>query len=218
MEQCCNYIYALIDPRNDEVRYVGKACRPKERLMNQRNERANTHRCHWLMSLSEIGLKPIQIILETVPVDRNWQEREMYWISHYRQLGVPLTNGTDGGDGVLNICPEAKAKMIKTWLGRKHKPESLIKIGLASRGRTHDDNWRAAMSNRMKGRIFSPEHRVRLSLGVSKLNSEQVKEIKVLLSQKVPQRTIAKIFRVHQGTISNLNRGKCYSNISGRLA
>lgn len=209
-----NYIYALVDPKKCEIRYIGKSCRPKERLTNELNEHSNTHRCHWLQYLKALQLRPIQIIIEKVPLDMDWQLREKYWIAHFRSLGCNLVNDTDGGDGVTNLSPESKAKMLRTWTGRKHKPESLIKIGLASKGRLHDDKWKQNMKQWMAKRQFTPEYRKKLSLGVSKLNELQVIEIKKLISEKIPQRIIAGMFGVHQGTISHINRGLFYKSIS----
>lgn len=204
------YIYALKDPFTDEIRYIGKSVRPKERLTNQCNEHSDTYRCHWIQSVIKQGKKPVQIILEELLPDSDWQKSEREWIAYGRSQGWPLTNTTDGGDGVPGLSGESKERMLKTWLGRKHKPESLLKIGSASKGRKHTPEWSMLMHEKMKGREFSADTRSKISASVSKLTDTQVQEILELLKQKISQYVIADRYGVHQTTISNINCGKFY--------
>jgi len=207
------YIYALIDPFTDEIRYIGKSVRPKERLTNQCNEHANTHRCHWIQSVLAKGKRPIQKILEVLPPGSDWQSREKYWIAYGKQQDWPLTNGTSGGDGLDNPPEHVKKKIRKTWLGRKHKPESLKKIGAASRGRKFSPEALRKKSEAMKGRVFSKEHLSKIARSNEKLTTEQVQEIRRLMREGISQYVIADMFGVHQGTISNIKRGVSYSHI-----
>jgi group I intron endonuclease len=148
------YIYGLVDPESNQVRYIGKSIKPMQRLQNHMNDKSKCHRANWLQSLKAKGLKPELVIFEMIEGsdDWSWQESEKYWIKRGKSLGWPLTNNTDGGDGVVNLPPETKEKMRKTWLGRKHKPETLIKLSKASKGRVKTKEMRDAMSEKMKGR------------------------------------------------------------------
>jgi hypothetical protein len=95
------YIYALIDPRDDQVRYVGKADNVKERFMSHLREsktNAKSHKCAWIRTLIAEGLKPVVKTLEEVNIDE-WQKAEIYYIQEFRKMGVNLTNHTIGGDG-----------------------------------------------------------------------------------------------------------------------
>jgi hypothetical protein len=64
------FIYALIDPRNGMLRYVGKANDPKKRLRKHLREAAIFPRCHrncWLKGLLDAGQKPDLFLVEEVP-------------------------------------------------------------------------------------------------------------------------------------------------------
>ncbi len=93
-------IYILIDPRTNQVRYVGKANNISQRYRAHLN-RARKHQIHkknWIASLKKEGLKPIIEIVDVVPID-NWIYWETYWISQFKAWGFDLINYTNGGDG-----------------------------------------------------------------------------------------------------------------------
>lgn len=161
------FIYALIDPRTNCVRYVGKAKDPLKRLgfhLCDSQLKPNTHRNHWLRSLKTIGLMPRQIILEAVSFDADWREAERYWIAHY---GDELTNGTSGGDGLNNPSAATREKCGSSRRGKKfvftqkHKD----KIAAANRARAKDPVWletaraNLAKHRNMKGHVWSDEER-----------------------------------------------------------
>lgn len=104
-------IYALVDPRNQRIRYIGKTSNAERRLYEHIAEgrRPSTHRTRWINQLTRAGIEPILIELEEV-TQENWQERERFWIQHYKQEGHSLTNGTDGGDGIVNPSVELRSK------------------------------------------------------------------------------------------------------------
>ncbi len=142
-------IYVLIDPRTNEVRYIGKADNPLDRLkhhLTPKQLRKKTAKNSWLKNLLAHSAKPILQILEIVPM-RNWEERERYWIAYYQKLGFRLTNGTEGGDGGAP-SEEARRKISITLKGRKLPPEQ-----------------RQKMSAAHKGRVFSEETRLKIRYG-----------------------------------------------------
>jgi hypothetical protein len=95
------YIYLLIDPQTEKVRYVGKTVNPKYRLSGHITEspKLKNHRCNWIKSLLIKGLKPIFKIVEICPLDI-FQERESHHIGLYNFN--ELTNSDEGGQGNKN--------------------------------------------------------------------------------------------------------------------
>lgn len=205
-----HFIYALTDPRDGEIRYIGKSDYPRRRLAAHLRERSGTHRCHWIGELRALGLEPAQIILDSVPAGSGWQSVERAYIAGARIVGCRLTNGTDGGDGVAGLTGDSLARLRATWVGRKHSAESKAKIGAASAGRRHTAAHRQKMRDLMSVRDFTPAHRSRIRAAAQKLTAGQVAEIRRLLAAGVRQREIAGTFGVHQGTISNIARGLTY--------
>lgn len=201
------YIYGLKDPFTDEIRYIGKSVRPKERLTNHCNDKSKNHRTNWISSLMQKGKRPILVILEEMSIDSDWQERERFWIAYAKSIEWNLVNGTSGGDGVKDLCQEAKEKMLKTWTGRKHKPESIIKIGRASKGRKHSEKSKQYMKNIMTGREFTPEWKERISKAVRKLSDKDISDILSMLDSGYKVQELAKIYKVHRTTISKVKAG-----------
>jgi hypothetical protein len=118
-------IYALKDPRTDEVRYAHRSSRLREHIREARVKR--THSASWIRSLGRVGLEPVFQVLEE-GWGEGWGNRERYWISEYRRLGAKLTNHTDGGEGSLgwNPPPEWRAKQASRphRKGFKHSEQS----------------------------------------------------------------------------------------------
>lgn len=137
-----SYIYALVDPITEFVRYVGKANDPQLRLrrhLSKHELKPKSRKASWLKSLIAKGLEPGLILLEKV--DRcQWQEAECRWIAHYRGITCYplLTNGTSGGDGIdkgTKFSEETRKKMSASRMGRAIPPEVVAKIIAKQKGR-----------------------------------------------------------------------------------
>jgi len=92
--------------------------------------------------LSKGFLPNIQFVGE---VDGNGATEEIAWIKYFRDEGVVLVNGTDGGEGF-------KAKRGACSLEHRKK------IGDALRGKHHSLEARKHMGEAQRGRVFSAEH------------------------------------------------------------
>lgn len=88
------YIYALRDPRTNELRYVGKANDPKARLAQHRmahKEWGTDSKRQWLIELRMLGKSPLLEILECVATDE-WRAAERKWMASFAKKGCRLLN------------------------------------------------------------------------------------------------------------------------------
>lgn len=87
-------IYALVDPRDDTIRYIGRTIQKKVRLQQHLNEvNINKEKDRWLKELKKQGLAPKMETLETLECrESEAEKRERQWIRHLLSIGTPLTN------------------------------------------------------------------------------------------------------------------------------
>lgn len=159
------FIYALVDPRNGIVRYVGKANDPEaRRLEHLRYPGSNPHKDRWLAQIVKVGLLPAIQILEECGED--WAERERHWIAFHRGAGSSLTNLTDGGEGMVGYVhtEENKKRMSeshkKLWTDPEYRRERLELLQSAQ----STSEYRARLLERMA----SPEIREKISASAKK--------------------------------------------------
>ncbi|MFA5750650.1 MAG: NUMOD3 domain-containing DNA-binding protein [Candidatus Shapirobacteria bacterium] len=117
-------IYVYQDPRTYEFFYVGSDARFGKRGNNWHFPHAGPFVNNKLYKLERLGLKPIiHRLIEFDECDNAYEklkDAEIYWIAEGKRRGWPLTNNTDGGDGLL---------------GRKHTKEEIRKITFARHNR-----------------------------------------------------------------------------------
>jgi hypothetical protein len=173
------FIYALLDPRTNEIRYIGKTTNTEARMRRHlRNSELikPLHRSRWIKSLVDNGHVPVMRVLETVE-SQNWQEAERRWISKCRDEGCRLVNMTPGGDGGTlpewisdstrekmrlsqtgkKRSAESRAKQSATMRGRKLSDSTCARISQSNKGKGHGDAWRAQHADTMRGRKQSLE-------------------------------------------------------------
>jgi DNA-binding XRE family transcriptional regulator len=114
-------IYALLDPRDSTIRYVGMSRNAQRRLFqhllgDSRNEEKNG----WIRELLDGGFYPTLYILEEVESQRADVdayslacERERYWINAYLQSGAPLLNDR------WNDRHSRRPRMPTTWIEKE---------------------------------------------------------------------------------------------------
>ncbi len=161
-----SYIYCLVDPRTDDVRYVGMAKDVRHRVwQHMYYNRGGSHKVNWINALKRADLEPRAYILEVCRGDE-WKEAEVRWISHYRTVGLGLTNATDGGDGVTGFkCnDEQRERRASVNRGRVRSDEFKKKVSAALSGRAPKAAIAARMATAAKKRQFDKEERERKAL------------------------------------------------------
>ncbi len=159
------FIYALVDPITERVRYIGKSDNPKKRMNSHLTDtRYSKHKVNWIQKLKRQGLVPLLLIIEEVDVSL-WKERERYWIAFYRQQQLDLINETDGGEGMngWEITPETRAKRSKALTGKKRTPEQIATLVERARERAINPVWRAKVSENARKRRLTPQERAKIS-------------------------------------------------------
>ena len=93
------YIYTLEDPRNGEIKYIGKSNNPKKRYNTHINcqVKNKSHCNNWIKGLKKKDLKPILTVIDEI--DGDWEWLEQYWIEQFKHWGFTLVNHTKGGEG-----------------------------------------------------------------------------------------------------------------------
>jgi hypothetical protein len=134
-------IYALIDPNDGMVKYVGKT----EMSLNRRlyyhiydlYKCTNIHKKNWFNKLLIKNQKPHIILIDEVDYI-DWKFWEIYWISQFRSWDFKLVNYSLGGEGwtsndVKNLWKQKEYREFHTnrvkgdknpFYGKQHSNET----------------------------------------------------------------------------------------------
>lgn len=156
-----NIIYGLVDPRTDQVRYIGQSARgldrPRQHLTASSYEGQSSYHFPvyvWIRKLLRLDLQPEIVILKSVEKREELNQAERDLIAQYRKLGR-LFNCTDGGDGQVSrsVSEETREKLRQINLGKKQSQKTIDK-----RMQTFKERGvLEALSERMKKRKETPE-------------------------------------------------------------
>ena len=164
------YIYGLIDPVTDTIRYVGKSNNPARRFgYHMRTANDGTHRGNWIENLKKRNLSPRMIILE-VASDATWKTAESYWISVYKKN---LTNLTTGGEGLHGITEVTRKRLSDSHKGKTISESTREKMRKASSGRRLSENARLKISLAKRDIPMSPKNKL-----IDSLSKQGVKVLK----------------------------------------
>ena len=130
-------IYALIDPTDNTIRYVGKTKNELYKRLRShiRSSIKNTRtkKEYWINKLLESGIKPLIQLIEECDINK-WEDREIYWINFYSKI-YNLTNSTEGGDGIRDAKGEKNS-----MYGKKHTIKSKELMSIKAKKRTGNKN------------------------------------------------------------------------------
>lgn len=106
-------IYVLIDPRTDDIRYVGQTIQTLlSRLNKHLNSKDKSHRTNWIKNLKNNNLIPIikEICCTNDKLECN--ELEQFYIKKYNDDGYNLVNMTEGGEGSIGFKHNDETKYV----------------------------------------------------------------------------------------------------------
>jgi hypothetical protein len=143
------FVYCLIDPRTEEIRYIGKTVatlpmRLSQHIYAATHNKWQSHVNNWIRSLLHGGDRPVIRVLSVVSDKETLSREECRLIEYYRKRGARLTNLTNGGDGAPGrVLSDASIKKMRQahlgnpgyWTGKKRDPETGRKISEANKGR-----------------------------------------------------------------------------------
>ena len=203
-------IYALSDPANGNIRYVGKTCYSlKKRLTEHLRDKTVSYKTNWIKSLVRKGVKPHIEILEDLgnPSDEEWAIAEKFWIKYLRFLGCDLTNIAEGGEGGSSPSAETIAKRVQKLRGQKRTPEALANMSAAQKKR-HEANRESGFV-----RIPSAASRAKLSESLKRAYASGVRK------QEWSAESRAKMSKSKTGTkLSEASRAKVSAALVKRWA
>jgi len=175
------YVYAYIDPRNDEPFYIGAGHgkRAKCHLTACKCEpHAGYNRFFYrkLRKLLKSGVNPaIRFIAKNLTQGEAFKIWEPFFICALGRRDIKtgrLCNHTDGGEGVNNLSPEVRARMSSAKRkyyedpeanACKSTPEARARMSAAAKERCADPKVRARMSAAAKERCADPKVRACLA-------------------------------------------------------
>lgn len=146
------FIYGLVDPKTISIRYVGKTVNIKNRYkFHIKYDNKDTYKLRWIKNLKSVGLLP-SIILLDIATPKDWEKKERYWISFLKEMGEPLTNGTEGGDGRTKGFKHSQSACEKIRQAVKNRPKELReivakKVSLKLKGRPLSENNKIGLKN-----------------------------------------------------------------------
>jgi hypothetical protein len=184
------YVYVYKDPsRNYEPIYIGKGSgyRAWDHL---KSKNTKSHFINRLNIMKTNGIDPLIEILMTVDDEETAFSLEIWFIFKYGRRDLKtgtLCNLTGGGDGIINLSEEAKARSLAKRTGQKRSQKTCESISVALKGKKRNsltDEHKKKISDGGVGLKRTQETRDNISkalkgkmLGVSKpAFSEEHKE------------------------------------------
>lgn len=222
-------IYKIIFPNNKV--YIGLSSNIKKRLIahNKTNDNLPVHRAiKKYGKVSEENVEILEIVHESL-----LREREKYWIDYYKSFlpenGYNLTLGGDGASpGIFNNSAKLDQKelneLIKDLIDNIIFIKDLVvKYNLSAEAisdinqgkRYYDENLIYPLRKNTRFTSKQMKGITGIDKESSKFSYEEIKEIiELLRNSSLSFEKIAEKFNCSYATISHINNGKHYPNIS----
>lgn len=167
-----SFIYGLVDPETQELRYVGKTRVGMKRALAEHSARCR----NWIRKLKRRGLvQEVVVLEETDELD----EAERRLISLFRRLGYSLTNIADGGEGGFKFDEDVRLRISQSKKGWNPSLETRSRMSAAKLGTVRTEEICEKIRNSMTGRKRPKEvcEKVGAALRGKRRTEEQRKRI-----------------------------------------
>jgi hypothetical protein len=121
------FIYALVDPRDGQIKYIGKSNNPHQRLFTHYCDKRANPKLNWLNKLKSLNLRPEVLVLDKVLMSE-WQFWEEWWYDLTKSWGYKLKNSDKCGKGVSYQTETTRKNISKGNLGKKFSQKHKDKI------------------------------------------------------------------------------------------
>lgn len=160
------YIYALTDPRDGIVRYIGQTVEPSHRRAKHVYKNAGTPKCQWIQGLKSEGLRVDLSILEVVESELadEADDRERRWIARAQMFGCDLLNRHSGGRRGFEVAEESGRKISERNIG-KHSGSKHSGSKPGKRGPKHSQESKRRIGETSKRTMSNPEIKQRVREG-----------------------------------------------------
>jgi hypothetical protein len=163
-------IYGLVDPRTDEVFYVGLTTKSAQHRLNSHvreslkaDPKKRTYKQNKICAILSEDLTPSAVVLEE---SADWsiddlKTAEKRWIKLLKSNGLSLCNLTDGGDGNQGWIPspETIERLRVSVKNALSDPKVKKQMSESSRKRWDNEEERQKQSEAMKSSQAATEHR-----------------------------------------------------------
>ena len=158
------FVYALFDPRDNGVRYIGRGVGRRLNWIRYPKS-TNQYGVHpWLIELKRQGLSPIVTkVLEGLTKEQTarWEKDLIDFIGRAVSGTGPLLNistGGESGSAGRPVTEETRRKCRKCREGLKHSRKSLQKMSIAKKGKKASAATCQKMSKSRKGKPHNASH------------------------------------------------------------
>ena len=132
MHKTTYWIYKLIDPTNEDVKYVGMSKTPFQRYgQHLQLDAGSSAKRAWIQSLFDRYLMPRLELIEEVPTKAEAIQREFYWIKYYLTQGARLTNRDE--ESLTPLAHKWTKRKSINRLAKNHRVQEAMRLsqGLA---------------------------------------------------------------------------------------
>jgi|LauGreDrversion4_2_1035121.scaffolds.fasta_scaffold44134_2 hypothetical protein len=190
------YIYKLIDPITNEIRYIGQTYNINKRYeghistsLNKNSYCYNTHKACWIRKLLSLNLKPIIEIIEECENLEQSNLMEKYYIDRFTNEGFRLTNSHF--KDVTEFSKDTREKMSNARKGKKleeivgeEKAIELKKyyserVKLNNPNKVYDPEVREKISNTLKEYFSDKENHWAYGLKMDDDHNEKLRQAKL---------------------------------------